>query len=74
LTDYGYRVSHVIKGDSMTDVLRYVAHAPESMIEAVREQSEAALSSGQITLQQMRLLMRHYERAMQSYTYRIGNK
>jgi arginine decarboxylase len=68
-TTYGYRVSHVIKGDSMTDVLRYVEHQPESMIESVREQSEAALSRGRLTLEQMRLLMRHYEKAMGSYTY-----
>ncbi len=69
MTDYGYRVAHVVKGDSMTDVLRYVEHQPEAMIEAVREQAEAALSMGKMTLDQMRLLMRHYERAMGSYTY-----
>lgn len=68
-TDYGYRVSHVIKGDNMTEVLRYVAHQPESMIESVREQAEVALSRGEMTLDQMRLLMEHYERAMGSYTY-----
>jgi len=71
-TDYGYRVSHVIKGDNMTDVLRYVEHQPESMIEAVREQAEAALSRGRMTFEQMRLFMRHYEKAMGSYTYLTG--
>jgi arginine decarboxylase-like protein len=53
----------------MTDVLRYVEYQPESMIEAVREQAEAALSQGRMTLEQMRILMRHYEMAMGSYTY-----
>jgi arginine decarboxylase len=71
-TDYGYRVSHVIKGDNMTDVLRYVEHQPEMMIEAVREQAEAALSKGRMTFEQMRLFMRHYEKAMGSYTYLTG--
>jgi arginine decarboxylase len=69
VTDYGYRVSHVIKGDSMTDVLRFVEHQPESMIESVREQAEAALNRGRMTLEQMKLLMQHYEKAMGSYTY-----
>jgi len=69
VTDYGYRVGHVIKGDTMADVLRFVEHQPESMIESVREQAEAALSRGRMTLEQMKLLMRHYEKAMGSYTY-----
>ena len=69
VTEYGYRISHVIKGDSMNDVLRFVEHQPESMIESVREQAEAALSRGRMTLEQMKLLMRHYEKAMGSYTY-----
>ncbi len=69
VTEYGYRVSHVIKGDTMADVLRFVEHQPESMIESVREQAEAALSRGRMTLEQMKLLMRHYEKAMGSYTY-----
>lgn len=69
ISDYGYRVDHVIKGDSMTEVLRYVAYAPDAMIENVRTQAEAALAQNKLTLQQMRLLMTHYEEAMNSYTY-----
>lgn len=69
ISDYGYRVDHVIKGDSMTEVLRYVAYAPDAMIENVRTQAEAALVQNKLTLQQMRLLMNHYEEAMNSYTY-----
>ncbi len=69
LSEYGYRVDHVIKGDSVTEVLHYVAYTPEEMTEAVRSQAERALSDGKMTLQQMRLFMRHYEEAMNSYTY-----
>lgn len=69
LTDYGYRVDHVIKGDSMTEVLRYVAYSPETMIDAVRTQAEGALSRGKLSLEQMRVLMKHYEDSMNSYTY-----
>jgi arginine decarboxylase len=69
VTDYGYRVDHMIKGDSMAEVLRYVAYTPEAMIEAVRTQAEAALAANKMTLEQMRLLMKHYEEAMNSYTY-----
>ncbi len=74
LADYGsgYRINHVIKGDEMTDVLRYVTYSPEEMIESVRSQAETALQSGKINLEQMRLLLRHYEEAMNSYTYLTG--
>jgi arginine decarboxylase len=69
LSEGGYKVTHVIRGDSMSEVLRSVAHTPEGMTESVREQAEAALGAGKITLEQMRLLMRHYEQALGSYTY-----
>jgi arginine decarboxylase len=74
LTEYGYRIDHVIKGDSMTEVLRYVAYSPEAMIDAVRTQAETALSRGKMTLGQMRVLMKHYEDAMNSYTYLSDNE
>jgi arginine decarboxylase len=68
-TEYGYRIDHVIKGDSMAEVLQYVAYSPEDMIDAVRGQAEEALSRGKLSLKQMRVLMKHYEDAMGSYTY-----
>jgi arginine decarboxylase len=64
-----YRVRHVIKGDSISEVLRYVQYDPEQMVEAVRRQAERAVEAGSLTNQQMRLLMQHYEEALRSYTY-----
>lgn len=69
LEEYGYSVSHVIKGDSIHDVLRYVQHDPEDMVERVRVQAERALNSGKMTLQQLRTFMRHYEESLRGYTY-----
>jgi arginine decarboxylase len=65
----GYHVAHVVKGDSVAEVLHYVQYSPEDMVERVRGQAEKALRSNQITLQQMRLLMRHYEESLGKYTY-----
>ncbi len=64
-----YKIQHVIKGDSIDEVLRYVQYDPEQMVEAVRRQAERAVSAGGLTNQQMRLLMQHYEEALRSYTY-----
>jgi arginine decarboxylase len=69
LTETGYQIGHVIKGDSVAEVLRYVEYQPENMIEAVRRQAERAVSQGRITNEQMRTLMHHYEESLRSYTY-----
>jgi len=69
LTDTGYQISHVIKGDSVSDVLRYVEYQPETMVDGVRRQAERAVSEGRITNEQMRTLMQHYEESLRSYTY-----
>lgn len=69
LTDSGYQIGHVVKGDSVSEVLRYVAYQPENMVEAVRRQAERAVSQGRITNEQMRTLMHHYEESLRSYTY-----
>jgi arginine decarboxylase len=39
------------------------------MVESVRRQAERALRSGHITLPQVRMLIRHYEDSLSSYTY-----
>ncbi len=69
LTDDGYQISHVIKGDSVSEVLRYVEYQPEHMVDAVRRQAERAVSQGRLSNEQMRTLMQHYEESLRSYTY-----
>jgi arginine decarboxylase len=73
LSDEGYTIRHVIKGDSVTDVLRYVEYVPENMVDAVRRQAERAVSAGRLTNEQMRTLMQHYEESLRSYTYLTSN-
>jgi len=69
LTDDGYEVRHVVKGDSISDVLKYVEYQPDAMVESVRKQAERSVQSGRLTNEQMRTLMQHYEQALRSYTY-----
>lgn len=71
--DGGHHVRHVIKGDSVAEVLRYVEYQPDSMVDAVRRQAERAVSAGRLTNDQLRTLMRHYEDSLRSYTYLTGN-
>jgi arginine decarboxylase len=71
LSDDGdeYEVSHVVKGDSIHEVLDYVEYEPSVMIERMRLQAERAKREGRITVDQVKLLLRHYEESLGSYTY-----
>jgi arginine decarboxylase len=70
--DYGYSVSNVIKGDAITDVLRFLQYDPEEMIERVRKQAERALNAGRMSLDQLRAFMAHYDKSLRGYTYLKG--
>jgi arginine decarboxylase len=67
--DDDYEVSHVVKGDSIHEVLDYVEYEPSVMVERVRLQAERAKREGRITVDQVKMLLRHYEDALASYTY-----
>ncbi len=67
--DDEYEVSHVVKGDSIHEVLDYVEYEPSVMVERMRLQAERAKREGRITVDQVKLLLRHYEESLGSYTY-----
>lgn len=67
--DDDYEVSHVVKGDSIHEVLDYVEYEPSVMVERMRLQAERAKREGRITVDQVKLLLRHYEESLGSYTY-----
>ncbi len=69
LTADGYEVTHVVKGDSVSEVLRYVQYNPDDMVEQVRRQADRAVRSGSLNNEQMRKLMDHYEDSLRGYTY-----
>lgn len=69
LTKTGYEVAHVVKGDSVSQVLSYVQYNPADMVEQVRRQADRAVEEGRLDNAQMRTLMRHFEESLQGYTY-----
>jgi len=71
MTPKGYQVEHVVKGDTMTEVLGYVQYDAEDMVENIRRRSEQALQENQITLQESQLLLNHYEQSLGQYTYLV---
>ncbi|MEG3922343.1 biosynthetic arginine decarboxylase [Microcoleus sp. POL10_C6] len=69
LTPSGYHIEHVVKGDTMKEVLSYVQYDSENLVESIRRQTEAALQQNKITLSEAQLLLQNYERSLSQYTY-----
>ncbi len=69
MTPKGYQIEHVVKGDTMTEVLGYVQYDAEDLIENIRRRSELALQEGSITIEEAQLLLQHYEHSLNHYTY-----
>ncbi len=69
LTPKGYQIEHVVKGDTMREVLGYVQYDVEDLIEDIRRQTEQALQEKRITLEEAQLLLQNYERSLNRYTY-----
>ncbi len=70
LTEEGtYDVAHVVKGDSVNEVLQYVQYKPDDMVEHVRRQADRAVRAGRLDNAQVRMLIGHYEESLRGYTY-----
>ena len=69
VTEGGYRVDQVVKGDTMAEVLRYVQYDDEALLEEVRRDAELAVHEGRMTLDQARILLGHYETSLRGTTY-----
>ena len=69
LTPKGYQIQHVVKGDTMTEVLGYVQYDAEDLVESIRQRTEQALLENQITLQESQRLLQTYEQSLTKYTY-----
>jgi arginine decarboxylase len=69
LTPKGYQIEHVVKGDTMKEVVGYVQYDAEDLMENIRKKSERALQEKRITLQESQRLMQNYESSLGRYTY-----
>ncbi|MFZ5444699.1 MAG: biosynthetic arginine decarboxylase [Myxococcota bacterium] len=65
----GYLIDRVVEGDTVTEVLNYVAYNKDDLIARMRSFTEAALRQGKITLDDSRQILRAYEAGLAGYTY-----
>jgi arginine decarboxylase len=69
LTPKGYKIEHVVKGDTMKEVVGYVQYDVEDLIESIRQKTEQALLEKRITIEESQRLLQSYERSLEQYTY-----
>lgn len=65
----GYRVRHVLTGDTVKDVLGYMWYDQRSLMEQLRRAIENALARGNMTFEQSAALVKHFEAGLAGYTY-----
>ena len=65
----GARVEHIIKGDTVSEVLKYVQFDPEMLMAKLRHDVEGAVNANRMEDQQAGRLLKFYEEALMGYTY-----
>jgi arginine decarboxylase len=65
----GYHIQHVVQGDTVTDVLKYVQYSKEDLVARVRRAAEVALRARRMTLEESRQLIKMYDEGLSGYTY-----
>jgi arginine decarboxylase len=72
LASGGYRVEHVVRGNTNAEVLQAMEHNPELLLERLRLASEEAIGRGQLTIEEAGRLMAHLETSLSQTTYLQG--
>jgi arginine decarboxylase len=62
-------LDHVIKGDTVREVLDYVEFDPDVLVRKLRHDVELAVREGKITYEESGRLLQFYEEGLQGYTY-----
>ena len=65
----GYRVDHVVRGDTNAEVLEAMEHDPAQLLERLRMASEAAIGRGTLAISDARRLMAHLRLSLEQSTY-----
>ncbi len=70
LDDEGnYSIDHVVEGDTVTDVLKYVQFGKADLVRAVRRATELALKEGRMTMEEAARMITAYQNGLEGYTY-----
>jgi arginine decarboxylase len=71
--DGGYKIDHVVAGDTVTDVLQYVSYSKDELIMRVRRSAEQAMRQKRMNIEDSRQLLKMFEGGLSGYTYLEGD-
>ena len=63
------RLSHVVRGDRVQDVLSYVEYFEEDLLASLRRKIERAIEADQLSAEDSAGLLRRYVQGLAGYTY-----
>ena len=63
------KLVHVLRGDRVAEVLKYVDYAEDDLLRQLRGRVEDALQAGRLTFEESALFWQRYESALAGYTY-----
>jgi len=63
------KISHVVEGDRIREVLSYVEYFPGEMLAQLRRRLEQALDEDRLTFEESGLILQRYEQGLNGYTY-----
>lgn len=65
----GYVIEHVVEGDSVREVLKFVQFQPEELLVRMRRLVEQSVRKGLLNFQESAHFLRRYEDGLNGYTY-----
>ena len=65
----GYQIDRVVAGDTVQDVLGYVRYSRDDLMEKIRRAGEGASRRGELTAEEVEVLLRRFEAGLTDYTY-----
>ena len=65
----GYRIEHVVEGDSVREVLEYVQFSARNLMARMRRLVEKSVRQGALSLEESAFFLRRYEAGLAGYTY-----
>jgi arginine decarboxylase len=64
-----WHIDDVIEGDTVREVLGYFQYNPDALLDQMRQDCEAAVKAGRMSVNESRSLLRFYRSGLQGYTY-----
>lgn len=69
--DGQWKLSHLVEGDTIEEVLHYVQYNAENLMIQLYELLEGSLKSGRISLTESAQIKKMFKRSLESYTYLV---